>query len=208
MGRRFQLPSGIAMEICALNSSSLETGPNFLAGMGRVEEKAFGEVAKELCWDEPNFAFRILALHHHLTFTEDLEPAHGYYAGFGIAVDAPRIMRMAAKYGVHLALHGHKHRVFIWRSNVYNLPEYASDDWQLGKLSIIGGATAGSSDREAGKNFFNLLDMSSNGVDLTILRSTNGGNFEEMSHWYASFELNGQPQRLVLGEWTKGDKKR
>jgi len=68
-------------------------------------------------------ALRVLALHHHLTLTEDLEPAKGYGAGFGIAVDAPRIMRLAARYGVQLALHGHKHRVFMWRSKVYKLPE-------------------------------------------------------------------------------------
>jgi len=46
LGRRYQLPSGITLEICALNSSSLETGPQFLAGMGRVEEKARTPLAR------------------------------------------------------------------------------------------------------------------------------------------------------------------
>jgi 3',5'-cyclic AMP phosphodiesterase CpdA len=203
MGRRFQLPCGVALEICGLNSSSLETGAKFLAGMGRIEEKAFAEVANELHWDKPSLALRVVALHHHLTLTEDLEPVGGYYQGFGIAVDAPRILRMAAKYGVHLALHGHKHRAFIWRSGVYNLPEYANDEWQLGTVSIIGGATAGSIDREGGKNYFNLIDVSSDGIKLNIYRAMNSGAFGEMSNWKADFTLTSPPNRLALGDWTK-----
>jgi hypothetical protein len=203
MGRRFQLPCGIALEICALNSSSLETGPNFLAGMGRIEEKAFAEVANELHWDTPSMALRILALHHHLALTEDLEPAEGYYRGFGLAVDAPRILRLAAKFGVHLALHGHKHRAFLWRSGVYNLPEYANDEWRLGTVSIIGGATAGSVDREGGKNYFNLIDVSSTGVQLDIYCATNSGAFGTMSRWKADFTLTPPPRRLSLGDWMK-----
>ena len=66
MGRRYVLPSGLVLEICALNSSSLETGKQFLAGMGRIEENAFTDIANEFKWQEPSLSFRILAIHHHL----------------------------------------------------------------------------------------------------------------------------------------------
>lgn len=42
MGRRFLLPSGVSVDICAVNSSSLLQGKHFLAGMGRVQEAAVG----------------------------------------------------------------------------------------------------------------------------------------------------------------------
>src|SRR5205823_2656100 len=105
MGRRYLLPCGLAVEVCALNSSSLETGKNFLAGMGRIQEASFGETAGQLGWTNATMAMRLLAVHHHLALIEDLEPASGYLRGYGLAVDAVRIQRMAAKFGVQLALH-------------------------------------------------------------------------------------------------------
>jgi Calcineurin-like phosphoesterase len=78
MGRRFALPCGLTIEVCGLNSSSLATGKHFLAGMGRVDEGAFGEVVRRLGWSNAQtFALRLLVIHHHLALTEDLEPAEG-----------------------------------------------------------------------------------------------------------------------------------
>ena len=47
MVRRFVPPSGM-VEICGLNSSSLEAGRNSLAGMGRIDENTYRTVANEL----------------------------------------------------------------------------------------------------------------------------------------------------------------
>lgn len=201
VGRRFQLPCGVALEVCALNSSSLEQGANFLAGMGRIEESAFRKVANELGWSQPSMSLRLLALHHHLVLTENIEPASGYSHGFGIAVDAPQILRTAARYGVQLALHGHKHRAFIWRSGVYELPEHTQTEWRLGNVSIVGGGSAGSNDTEAGKNFFNLLEVNNNGVEVKMYRAEAGGAFGQMSRWTAAFELKGSPPSLTLQDW-------
>jgi 3',5'-cyclic AMP phosphodiesterase CpdA len=149
MGRRFALPCGLTIEVCGLNSSSLETGKQFLTGMGRIDEGAFAEIAQQLGWSEtPTLALRLLAIHHHLALTEDLEPAEGYGKGYGLAVDAVRVQRLAARKGVHIALHGHKHRSFIWRSTVYELPEHTQTQYRLGELSIIGGGSAGSSETD------------------------------------------------------------
>ena len=135
MGRRFALPCGLTIEVCALNSSSLETGKKFLAGMGRIEEEAFGDIIDQFSWKTAQtLALRLLVIHHHLALTEDLEPAKGFGQGYGLAVDAVRVQRMAARAGVHLALHGHKHRAFIWRSTVYELPERAQTQYRLGEL--------------------------------------------------------------------------
>ena len=160
MGRRFALPCGLMIEVCGVNSSSLEQGKNFLAGMGRIDESAFTEVAQCLGWtNAQSFALRLLVVHHHLALTENLEPAEGYGRGYGLAVDAVRVQRMAAEYGVHLALHGHKHRSFIWRSIVYELPELAQTQYRLGELSIIGGGSGGSVDTDRSSNYFNVIAM-------------------------------------------------
>jgi predicted phosphodiesterase len=201
MGRRFLLPCGLALEICGLNSSSLETDKKFLAGMGRIEEAAFQEVGNQLKWTgESGLGLRILLTHHHLVLTEDLEPAGDYYRGFGIAIDAARILRLAAKFGVQLVLHGHKHRAFLWRSGVYELPELANPE--VANISILGGGSAGSSETDSNKNYFNLIQVSGSKLDLTMYRSPNAGVFTPMNKWMAGLELSGEPRRLVLSEWV------
>jgi hypothetical protein len=204
MGRRFMLSSGIVLEVCAVNSSSLETGKNFLAGMGRVQEMAFTSVANELRWnDNHTLALRVLAMHHHIALVEDLEPAEGYYRGFGIAVDAPRIQRLAARKGVQLVLHGHKHRAFIWRSSVYELPEFTQLGHRLGNLSIVGGGSVGSRETDGHKTYFNIMSVAASGIDLAIYRSINAGSFNKMQVWRAGFEIGREPERLVLTDWEE-----
>jgi hypothetical protein len=205
MGRRFLLPGGIALEVCGLNSSSLETGKHFLAGTGRIQEASFGDVADEFGWrDSATLALRIVAVHHHLALVEDVEPIEGYTRGYGLAIDAVRIQRMATKRGAQLVMHGHKHRAFLWRSTVYELPEFAKTEYRLGELSIIGGGTAGSTDTEGKSNYFNLLSLSSEGAELAIYQSRDRGLFECMQNWHADLTIGLSPKRLVLGEWRLG----
>jgi 3',5'-cyclic AMP phosphodiesterase CpdA len=203
MGRRFALPCGLMIEVCGLNSSSLETGKHFLAGMGRIDEGAFAEAAQQLGWTNARrLALRLLVIHHHLALIEDLEPAEGYGKGYGLAVDAVRIQRMAAKYGVHLAVHGHKHRSFIWRSIVYELPERAQPQYRLGELSIIGGGSAGSKETEGASNYFNVIALEPSKLKLDIYRSTNIGPFDVMQQWEARLLLE-EPGGLKLDDWIK-----
>ena len=201
MGRRFLLSSGVSVDVAALNSSSLQTGKNFLAGMGRVQESAFQKVANKLQWGRrvPSLSFKLLALHHHLTLTENLEVPAGYYRGFGIAIDAVRIQRLAAEYGVQLALHGHKHRAFIWRSGVYELPEDAHPRYRRGELSFLGGGSAGSTETSGHRNYFNLLDVTAEGIRVRMFRSENAGAFQAMNTWRGKFGLT--DGMLWLSEW-------
>jgi hypothetical protein len=203
MGRRFTLPSGLVLEVCAVNSSSLETGPKFLAGMGQIEQAAFSEVASEFKWDTGNLTFRLLALHHHLVLTENREPVQDYYRGYGLAIDAPRVLRMAAGYGVHLVLHGHKHRAFVWSSSVYELPENTQTKWQLGNVAVIGGGSAGSIETESNNNYFNLLEFSATRLSLAMYRASNAGSFEMMAQWNSQLSMDHENGRLRIGEWQR-----
>jgi 3',5'-cyclic AMP phosphodiesterase CpdA len=202
MGRRFALPCGLTIEVCALNSSSLETGAKFLAGMGQIDQEAFGDISNQLSWkDAQTLALRLLVVHHHLALTEDLEPAKGFGQGYGLAVDAVRIQRMAARAGVHLALHGHKHRAFIWRSTVYELPERAQTQYRLGELSIVGGGSAGSSDTAGSSNYFNVISLDPGKLQLEIFRSIDKGLFGSMQSWNGELQLSRETGGLKLGDW-------
>lgn len=205
MGRKFALPSGIMIEVAGLNSSSLAQGKNFLAGMGRIEEASLEEAANKLGWhdDMGTLALRILAVHHHLALTEDLEPADKFAHGFGIAIDSVRIQRAAARKSVKLALHGHKHRPFIWRSSVYELPDGPQNKYERGDLSLIGGGSAGSSDADA--NFFNFIEIPGPSLKTTLFSARKGQKFSSISTWHAPIEINSAKGGLELRDWVKAN---
>jgi 3',5'-cyclic AMP phosphodiesterase CpdA len=201
MARRYILPHGAAVEIGALNSSSLEHGKKYLSGMGRIQGGGFSDVANKLGWDVPgSMALRVLALHHHLVSPSVEDPAE-YYSGFGMAIDAPRTQRDAAQRGVHVAVHGHKHRPFMWRSRVYQPPEETAPNYSVGNVSIIGGGSAGSVDTVDKNNFLNLITVSSERLSVEIFRCHDKHLFgpEAMATWHAPFSLEGG--RLMLGDW-------
>ncbi|PZG16116.1 metallophosphoesterase [Micromonospora craterilacus] len=203
MARRFVFPGGNLVDVAAVNSSSLEQGRSFLAGMGRVQEAAYREVTSALSWSSPGSALRVLALHHHLALTEDLESPDEFASGFGIAVDAPRIQRMAARDGVHLAVHGHKHRAFVWRTGAYHLPEYNNERWELGSFNIVGGGSSGSISSDGRRNFFNLIRVAGPVVELEMYRSQQQGSFERFMSWRAPL-VSGAGARLEIAPWQVG----
>lgn len=192
MARRFVMPGGQLLDIVAVNSSSLEQGQNYLAGMGRIQEQAYTAAANELGWHlNCGRSLRLLALHHHVALTENLETPEEYAKGFGIAIDAPRVLRRAARDGVHLVVHGHKHRVFVWQVRSYELPEHAQDRWDLGSINVLGGGSAGSTDTEGGKNYFQLVRLREDVVDVEMFRSDQGGTFQVFGRWSAKVGIGG-----------------
>jgi 3',5'-cyclic AMP phosphodiesterase CpdA len=208
MARRYVFPSGQVVEFCAVNSSSLEQGKNFLAGMGRVQERAFVAAAGELGWRkaEATRALRVLATHHHLTATEDLEDPDEYRKGFGMAIDAARIQRLAAEHKVHLIMHGHKHRTFLGFQGVYQLPEETRDRAFLGSISLLGGGSAGSP-YQAGRapaqpaNYFNVLRVGATQLSASLYRGKARGVFEHFKTWGAPLSMDNEGN-LQLGPWA------
>ncbi len=204
MARRLIFPGGNLIDVVAVNSSSLEQGKSFLAGMGRVQEIGYRQAAEALSW--PNHSahgLRILALHHHLALTEDLESPDEYRSGFGIAIDAPRVQRMAADDGVHLAIHGHKHRAFVWRTRAYRLPEYSSERWESGSFNIVGGGSCGSRSTDGRRNFFNLIRVRGSRVDLEMYGCQNRGSFERFMTFRANLNIAPDGDALTIGPWQR-----
>jgi hypothetical protein len=201
MGRRYVMPHGLVFEICALNSTSLAAGRKYLAGMGRVGPAAFEAVRVGMGWRDRSaaMALRALLIHHHLVQTEDVEAAEEYYSGFGLAIDAQKTLREGARAGISLAIHGHRHRPFYWRSSVYELPEHAHDTWECGDVAIIGGGSAGSTEVDDA-NFFNVIDIQAGYVRSVMYRSKDGAPFKPIRAWRANVLLG--PQGLALAPWT------
>ena len=56
-------------------------------------------------------------------------------------------------------------------------------------------------DTEGERNYLNVIDVTSKGLDLKIFRSEKGGAFGEMQDWKADFDRTDIQGRLVLGEW-------
>jgi hypothetical protein len=106
---------------------------------------------------------------------------------------------------VQLGLHGHKHRAFIWRSGIYELPEYTQPEYEHGPISIVGGGSSGSTDVPQESNYLNLIETADPGLTLTIFRARNRGAFQSMQAWKADFEFHGVPRRLIIGDWRRAD---
>ncbi|PRP96462.1 3',5'-cyclic adenosine monophosphate phosphodiesterase CpdA [Enhygromyxa salina] len=206
MARRFICPNGLVLEVGGLNSSSLEQGSNWLAGMGRVNDAALTDIAETLEWkaDRASMALRLLVHHHHLTPIEDVVPTSEFYRGFGMAADAKRTLRQAARHNVQLVLHGHRHQPFIETTNVYAELEHAETKWQLGRVGIIGAGSAGSTSVNNNDNYFNILEIQGGQLDLQVFRarSPHGsrGDFRMIQEWSAPMLL--EAGQLRLGDWA------
>ena len=142
-------------------------------------------------------------LHHHLTATENFESPNEYSKGFGMAIDAKKILRDAADCGVHLVLHGHRHRVFVWREGVYGASEFTAKKWQLGRISLLGGGNAGSTAVEGGRNYFNLITVSGKGLSVNVFGALELDSFKSDKTIYGDFKL--QDGQLLLEDWREAE---
>jgi 3',5'-cyclic AMP phosphodiesterase CpdA len=197
MGRRFLFHNGVVVDVCALNSSALAQGKNFLAGMGQVPHGALDRIARDLGWTKPGASLRLLAMHHHLIPTEDVEDPAEFNRGFGMANDAQSTFRSAANLGVSLILHGHRHRPFVWRSAAYALPNHVKPDskWELGEVNILGCGSTGSTSVPTGANYFNVLTPEHHRLRLSFYEAPQNSQFQRMSSWIAKLHLGDEGLR-------------
>lgn len=117
-----------------------------------------------------------------------------------------RTLREAARHGVQLILHGHRHQPFIGAEHVYAELESAEDPWELGRVGIIGAASAGSTAVKGGANGFNVIDIHPAQLDLTMFRAEtregSRGGFREVHRWSAALQ-RAESGKLVIGEWKR-----
>lgn len=203
MGRRLVFPNGAVVDIGAVNSSTLEQGHDFLAGMGRVSEDTISDLIQTFGWAQNGSGLRLLALHHHLALVEDLAAEAEFYSGFGIAVDAPRILRLAARNGVSLAVHGHRHTPFLGRVYAHELPDTSTELWDLGSINILGGGSAASSDVRDDWNHFNLLRYDGSKLTSEIYRSHKRGMFTLLGAWTAAVDHSSGSLGVQLEKWER-----
>jgi 3',5'-cyclic AMP phosphodiesterase CpdA len=171
IARRFFVHGGPPLDVVGFNSSSLQQVKGKFQGMGRIPEAHYEEVAQLMRWSpnagERRPAVRRLVLtHHHLLPVVSLENPTNSERGFGIALDAGHQLRLAAKYGVDLVLHGHQHEPFAGYFRAAQLMG-PDGDHKRGAL-VLGGGSAGVRDEDLGPikyRCFGLLD-----VDYDVIR--------------------------------------
>ena len=112
-------------------------------------------------------------------------------------------MRKAARYGVALALHGHRHRSFIWKSTVYEAPEELHADPKCGELTILGAGSAGSvaADGEA-RSFFNVIEPSPHRLSIELYQAKRDEEvFARISTMEAPLQLSADG--LIIQNWKR-----
>ncbi len=206
MARRYVCANGLVLEVGGLNSSALESGKHWLSGMGRVADRAIEEVKKAVGWTKKqSLALRLLVHHHHMTATESVLPADDYSRGFGIAHDAKQTLREAASCGVQLILHGHRHQPYLGVQRVYPELESGVAVPTLGEVGIVGAGSAGSKGVRNNWNFFNLIEIRSDELVLSMYgaqsQEDKRADFKRTGRWGAKLEIcNGS---LQIVEWWK-----
>ncbi len=206
MARRYVCANGLILEVGGLNSSALESGKHWLSGMGRVADRAIAEVKNALGWTEnQSLALRLLVHHHHMTATESVLPADEYSRGFGIAHDAKQTLREAASCGVQLILHGHRHQPYLGVQRVYPELESGVAESALGEVGIVGAGSAGSNGVRNNWNFFNLIEIKSSELVLSMYgaqsQANKRGDFKRKGRWGATLEI--RDGSLEISEWWK-----
>ena len=211
MARRYVCANGLVLEAGGLDSSALERGKKWLSGMGRVADGAIADVGEALGWtvDKKSLALRLLVHHHHIAVTESVLPADEYSSGFGIAHDAQQTLRKAKNCGVQLILHGHRHQPYLGVQPVY--PELESgmsvsaSKSAPGEVGIVGAGSAGSKQVRNDWNFFNLIEIKSSELVLSMYGAQSQENkcadFKCTGRWGAKLEIC--EGSLAISEWWK-----
>jgi predicted MPP superfamily phosphohydrolase len=197
MGRRFVMPNGRLVEVMSLNSSRLEQGDNYLQGMGSVGPNVLIAAANELGWlpSVATPALRILALHHHVKQVSDVVEPDEYSKGFGLAIDAPEVMRLGAERGVRLVLHGHRHQSFFAREEVSRGNTFDA----IAPVAIAGSGSVGSSETPERCNQFHVIKVEPDALVIEQFQSKLGRAFQITGARSASFGYEGGG--LILGPW-------
>ncbi|XLP07381.1 metallophosphoesterase family protein [Alteromonas marina] len=112
MGRKYLIDGQRPVDICFLNSNSLEQYKNLFQGNGFIGEKQRSDASKKMGWEIPKAygAVRIVVLHHNLLPVEySRVPYLGASPG-SVVYDAQATLKWCYEKGVDVILHGHTHQ--------------------------------------------------------------------------------------------------
>jgi len=133
MGRKYLINGQRPVDICFLNSNSLEQYKNLFQGNGFIGEKQRSDASKKMGWDFPKAygALRIMVLHHNLLPIEySRVPYLGASPG-SVVYDAQATLKWCYEKGVDVILHGHTHQ-----RSLVKLEDWASGErksvWLVG----------------------------------------------------------------------------
>jgi hypothetical protein len=88
---------------------------------------------------------------------------------------------------------------------VYAGLDQDQSQWLLGRVSVVGAGSAGSTDVNDNSNYFNVFDITPARVGLTMFRARSPeqtrADFDPLTPWEA--ELSWKNGQLFLGDWER-----
>jgi predicted phosphodiesterase len=167
MGRKFLMNHQRPVDICFLNSNTVQQYRDVYQGHGFVSEAQRANAEKEMGWKglKAFGAIRIVVLHHNLIPVEySTEPTYGTSAN--LIYDAQATIKWCIKNNVDVVLHGHTHQRSVTKLSQLHQNEMR-DLWIVG----LGSTGVSSSYRvPEHPNQFGVLDFSSQYVKINFYK--------------------------------------
>ncbi|NOH43428.1 hypothetical protein F0259_06320 [Vibrio cyclitrophicus] len=171
MGRKFLVNEQRPVDICMLNSNTVQQYKDVYQGHGFVGVEQRDHAKKMMGWDKPKAfgAVRIVSLHHNLLPVEyGTLPIYGHTSN--LVYDAQATIQWCMENDVDVVLHGHTHQ----RSQM-KLSQKV--DGKMKDLWVIGLGSSGASHNHlvpGHSNQFATLDFSSRFIAVNFFNITNG----------------------------------
>jgi hypothetical protein len=174
MGRKFLVNGQRPIDICFLNSNSLEQYKNIFQGNGFIGEKQRSDAAKQMGWDFPKAygAIRIVVLHHNLLPVEYSRIPYVGSSPGSVVYDAQATLKWCYDKGVDVIFHGHTHQRSLMKIEDRTKNNTTRQVWLVGLGStsvhpshLVHGhlnqlAELDFSDRYISIQFYNILENS------------------------------------------------
>lgn len=112
MGKKLLVNGQRALDICFLNSNTLEQYKSLFQGSGFIGENQRADAAKKMGWKQPKAygALRVVVLHHNLLPVEYSRiPYLGSQMG-SVVYDSQATLKWCYEHQVDVILHGHTHQ--------------------------------------------------------------------------------------------------
>ncbi|HBN6280110.1 calcineurin phosphoesterase [Vibrio parahaemolyticus] len=171
MGRKFLANEQRPVDICMLNSNTVQQYRDIYQGHGFVGEEQRADAKTKMGWDKPKSfgTVRIVSLHHNLLPVEYGNiPVYGHSSN--LIYDAQATIQWCMENDVDVVLHGHTHQTSYMK---------LSQDIQgtMKNLWIVGLGSTGASHNHlvpGHTNQFGVLDFSKQFVQITFVEHLNG----------------------------------
>lgn len=175
MGKRYLIKNQKVVDVCFLNSNSLQQHKLAFQGQGFVGSEQLVDAEDQMGWKtnrKIKGGYRVVVLHHNL-FPVNFTNVPYISAPSGLVYDTQSIFKWCFDNGVDLILHGHTHERFASKIT-------RKFDDQNKSLWVVGlGSTGVIKEHLVGKNEFAELDFNNDRIEVVFYNITDNDIIED-----------------------------